>query len=123
MSLYRDRIVEHYKNPHNEGTVDDPDVDVTVSNASWGDTLSVTARIEDGVIADIKFEGNGCALSVASASFFTDKLQGMAVDELDTITNDDVFDLAGLEQDEVSPMRTKCVLLSKDIIPHLQDDE
>ncbi len=121
-SLYRDHIIQHYKNPHNEGTVDDPDRDAAVSNPNCGDDLYLTASVEDGMIQDIKFEGEGCALSIAAVSLLTDELQGEPVDRITSIDDVEVFELVGLEKDEVSPMRVKCVLLGWKGVQQLTDE-
>lgn len=122
-SLYREHILQHYKEPHNFGEVDDPDVDVVVANPTCGDELHITAAVDDGEISEVKFDGSGCALSIASASLLTDELQGEPLESLKNISEEQVFNLVGLEKDEVSPMRVKCVLLIRDGVQELQEDD
>lgn len=121
-SLYRDHILQHYKEPHNQGAVDDPDAEVTVANPTCGDELTFTVSTSGGRIDDIKFNGSGCALSIAAASLLTDELQNEPVERLDDIADAAVFDLVGLEKDAVSPMRVKCVLLCRDGVKELLTD-
>lgn len=121
-SLYRDHILQHYKDPHNFGAVDDPDIEADVANPTCGDELHLTATVDDGVIQEIRFEGSGCALSIAAASLLTDELQDAALDRVDDVSTDDVFDLVGLDRDDVSPLRVKCVLLCRDGVRELIAD-
>lgn len=112
-SLYREHILQHYKEPHNFGAVADADAEAEVANATCGDELHFTVSVEDGKITDIKFDGSGCALSVAAASMLTDELQDESLESVKSISDEDVFDLVGLEKENISPMRMKCVLLPK----------
>jgi nitrogen fixation NifU-like protein len=121
-SLYRDHILQHYKEPHNFGAVDDPDRESAVENPLCGDDLGFSVAVEDGEVQDIRFEGSGCALSIAAASLLTDELQGASVERLKRISEEDVFALVGLEKDAISPMRVKCVLLCRDGVQRLVDD-
>lgn len=122
-SLYRDHILQHYKDPHNEGAVDDPDSEAEVANPMCGDELAFTVAVDDGVIQDIRFEGSGCALSIAAASMLTDELQGEPVERIGDVSDDEVFDLVGLDGDDVSPLRVKCILLCRDGVRQLLDEE
>ncbi len=122
-SLYKEHILEHYREPHNFGELEDPDVAVDVDNPSCGDELTVYARTENSEIQELTFTGSGCALSVAAASLLTDTLQGADVDDIKNVSEEDMFDLLGLEKDEVSPMRWKCVLLSRNAVQQLVEDQ
>ena len=66
--LYRENILQHYKNPHNWGELENPDLEADDFNPLCGDELKVQLRIEDGKVADVGFIGHGCAISQASAS-------------------------------------------------------
>lgn len=112
-SLYREQILEHYKHPRNQGTVENATGEAEVANPSCGDDLHITVRVEDGTVTDAGFEGEGCALSVAYASALTEQVQGRDVDGVKSLAAEDVFALLNLDRDEVSPMRHKCVLLAK----------
>lgn len=123
-SLYRDRILEHYKQPHNEGDLDDPDLEAEGENPSCGDELTLQATTTlDGDLDEVRFTGDGCALSIAAASLLSEELHGMGRDAVKNISTEHVFELLGLAQDDVSPMRHKCVLLARDTAQRMVDTE
>jgi nitrogen fixation NifU-like protein len=113
--LYRDYILEHYRRPHNFGTLDAPDARHEGFNPLCGDRITVTLAIRDGIVTDVAFTGRGCAISQASASLLTDEVRGKPVAEVEAMTSQDVLDLLGIE---ISPARLKCALLSLDTISH-----
>ena len=86
-NLYRDFILEHYRNPHNKGVLQPHDLQFADSNPTCGDEMSMTLRLDDakGAIADVAFDGRGCAISQASASILTDELRGQTLDEVRAI--------------------------------------
>ena len=82
-ALYRDYILDHYKNPRNFGTLEPHDLEAHDHNPLCGDELGVHIRVaEDGKIADLRFHGQGCAISQAAASIASEELIGMPVDEI-----------------------------------------
>lgn len=112
--LYRDEILEHYRRPHNFGTLADPDASFEGSNPLCGDRITVMLDIgADGRVSDVAFTGRGCAISQASASMLTDEIRGRTVEDIATLQNQDVLDLLGIE---ISPARLKCALLSIDTL-------
>ena len=112
--LYRDEILEHYRRPHNFGTLPEPDASFEGSNPLCGDRITVMLDIgEDGRVTDVAFTGRGCAISQASASMLTDTLRGRSTEELGKLAKDDVLELLGIE---ISPARLKCALLSLDTL-------
>ena len=75
--LYRDQILEHYKRPHNFGRLDDPDLEFEDTNPFCGDEQHVTIRLDaDDRVAEVAFDGKGCAISTAATSLLTDELVG-----------------------------------------------
>lgn len=122
-SLYKQHILDHYKDPHNFGEMDDPDADVEAENPSCGDELHLYARVADEEIKKLTFTGEGCALSIAAASLLTDELQGKDTDDIKNVSEEEMFELLGLEKDAVSPMRMKCVLLCRDAAQQLIDTQ
>ena len=113
-SLYRDEILEHYRRPHNFGTLEHPDASYEGSNPLCGDRLTLMLDLDDsGKVTDVAFTGRGCAISQASASLLTDTLRGRPAEELLRLGKDDVLDLLGIE---ISPARLKCALLSLDTL-------
>jgi nitrogen fixation NifU-like protein len=113
-SLYRDEILEHYRRPHNFGTLEQPDVSYEGSNPLCGDRITLMLDLDDsGHVSDVAFTGRGCAISQASASLLTDTLRGRATEDLLHLGKDDVLELLGIE---ISPARLKCALLSLDTL-------
>jgi nitrogen fixation NifU-like protein len=114
-NLYRDFILEHYKHPHNAGVLDPHDLHAADSNPTCGDELSMTLRLDDGKteIADVAFEGRGCAISQASASILTDSLRGMSLAEVRAIDPKGVLDDLGVP---IGPARLKCALLGYKVL-------
>ena len=108
--LYRDEILEHYRNPHNFGTLDEPDAVSEGANPLCGDRITLMLGIsEAGTIEEVAFTGRGCAISQASASMLTDEIKGRQLDEISRLGRDDVLESLGIE---ISPARLKCALLS-----------
>jgi nitrogen fixation NifU-like protein len=113
--LYRDYILEHYRQPHNFGILEHPDARYEGANPLCGDRITMMLGIRDGVVADVAFTGRGCAISQASASLLTDEIKGKPVAEVEKLTPDDLLELLGIE---ISPARLKCALLSLDTVSH-----
>jgi nitrogen fixation protein NifU and related proteins len=108
--LYRDEILEHYRNPHNFGTLSEPDAVQELANPLCGDRITLMVGIDDaGRIEEVAFTGRGCAISQASASMLTDQIKGMSLDEVVKLDRDAVLENLGIE---ISPARLKCALLS-----------
>ena len=112
--LYREEILSHYKRPHNWGVLEDPDLEFEDTNPLCGDQLKVMLHVgQDGKVADVRFDGHGCAISQAAASMASDELVGMAVDDLVKLDRSFVLDLLGID---ISATRMKCALLSLKVI-------
>lgn len=107
--LYRDNILDHYKNPRNFGELDSHDLEFHDHNPLCGDELGVHIQVEDGKIADLRFHGRGCAISQAAASISSEGLIGMPVEEVSDLSAEWVIDQLGID---ISPTRRKCALLS-----------
>jgi nitrogen fixation NifU-like protein len=108
--MYRQQILDHYKNPRNYGELDNPTFSHVGENPMCGDEITVDVTLEDDgeTIEYAAFRGDGCAISQASASMLTGELNGMTLDELAELDRDDVIDLLGVD---ISPMRVKCAVL------------
>jgi nitrogen fixation NifU-like protein len=112
--LYREQILEHYKRPHNFGVIEDPDLEFEDNNPFCGDEQHVTIRLdEDDRVAEVKFEGQGCAISTAATSMLSDELIGLSRDELVTLPKEKVLELLGIE---ISATRMKCALLGLKVV-------
>ena len=114
-NLYRDFILEHYRNPHNKGVLDPHDLHFADSNPTCGDEMSMTLLLDDakGAIADIAFDGRGCAISQASASIMTDGLRGLSLDEVLALDPREVIADLGVP---IGPARLKCALLGYKVL-------
>jgi nitrogen fixation NifU-like protein len=114
-NLYRDFILEHYRNPHNQGMLDPHDLHFADSNPTCGDEMSMTVRLDAAkqVVEDVAFTGRGCAISQASGSILTDELRGLSLDELRA--NDPKGDVENLGF-PIGPARLKCALLSYKVL-------
>ena len=108
--LYREQILDHYKNPRQKGQIDPSDFSFEDENPLCGDFLHIDLKVDDNdVITDAKFEGHGCAISMASADLVLESLIGKTLEDAKELTKQDVLDLLGIE---LSPVRLKCALLS-----------
>jgi nitrogen fixation protein NifU and related proteins len=112
--MYREQILDHYKNPRNYGELEDPTFSHVGENPMCGDEIRVdVALAEDGdTIEYVSFVGDGCAISQASASLLSQELPGMSLDELEAMDRDDVTEMLGIE---ISPMRIKCAVLAEKV--------
>jgi nitrogen fixation NifU-like protein len=112
--LYREQILEHYKRPHNFGRIENADLEFEDTNPFCGDEQHVTIRLdEDGRVAEIAFEGQGCAISTAATSLLTDELVGKTREELLALPKEEVLDLLGIE---ISATRMKCAMLGLKVV-------
>ena len=107
--LYREQILEHYKNPHHFGELADADIVQEGDNPLCGDVVTFYLKLDDGHLADVRFRGRGCAISQASASMLSDMIVGRPVQELKTFPTKDLLDELGIQ---ISPARMKCATLS-----------
>jgi nitrogen fixation protein NifU and related proteins len=112
-ALYRDYILEHYKNPRNYGTLEPHDLEFHDHNPLCGDELGVHIRVEDGKVVDLRFHGQGCAISQAAASITSDELIGMELDEIGRLPADWAIEHLGID---ISPTRRKCALLALKVL-------
>lgn len=111
--LYRDNILDHYKNPRNFGTLEPHDLDWHDHNPLCGDELGVHVVVEEGKVADLRFHGQGCAISLAAASIASEELIGRSLETLPELSAEWLIDLLGIG---ISPTRRKCALLSLKVL-------
>ena len=117
--LYRDYILEHYRQPHNFGVLDRPSATFEGANPLCGDRITMQLAVSDGVVSDVGFTGRGCAISQASASLLTDEIKGKPIADVAGFAATDLLDLLGIE---ISPARLKCAMLSHDSLQHVLTD-
>jgi nitrogen fixation NifU-like protein len=111
--IYREIILDHFRNPRNRGTLDPNDFTYEDVNPLCGDEVRIDVRVENDRVKEIAFSGRGCAVSQASASILTEMVEGMPLDEVKAITKDDLLEEIGIP---VSPARLKCALLSLKVL-------
>jgi nitrogen fixation NifU-like protein len=79
--LYRRVIMDHYQNPRNRGTFDQEALTINMNNPTCGDRIQLQLKIEDGIVVDARFVGEGCSISMASASMMTEAIKGQKIDD------------------------------------------
>ncbi|AVK85849.1 SUF system NifU family Fe-S cluster assembly protein [Lysinibacillus sp. B2A1] len=124
--LYRSVIMDHYKNPRNKGSIENDAVTIDMNNPTCGDRIHLTLKVTDGIVEDAKFDGEGCSISMSSASMMTQLVKGKKVEEAlelaeifskmmmgeeygDKYDLEDVEALQGVAQ---FPARIKCATLA-----------
>ena len=117
MDLYRELILDHFKHPRNFGHLNDPDVTHEEYNTTCGDRIRMEIKLKRRKtkvsIADVKFSGDGCAISQASASLLTERIKGMATGTVMKFTPKNVYDMLEVT---LTPSRVKCALLPLEVI-------
>lgn len=108
-SLYHDLILDHYRNPRNRGTLPGATHRNARNNPTCGDRLAMEVIVKDGILADIRFDGSGCAISQAAASLLTAHVKNQPLSAVFSLGTEDVLALLGVP---LSPTRLKCALLS-----------
>lgn len=108
MDLYQKKLMDHFKNPKNYGTVPSPDFSSGEYNPSCGDMVTMEGKIENGRIIDIKFIAKGCVICQATASMLTELVIGKSIDQVLKLEDRDIAQLIGIE---LGPLRFKCAQL------------
>ncbi|HBV58019.1 MAG TPA: Fe-S cluster protein [Candidatus Magasanikbacteria bacterium] len=109
MNMYQEELLDHYWHPKNRGNTHDASFSATEHNPLCGDTLTITARVEHDILADIKFNGNGCAISQAAADLLTESLAGKTIQNAGMFSPDAMRTLLNVP---ISGAREKCALLA-----------
>lgn len=126
-TLYRQVIMDHYKNPRNRGEIDGDTLTVNMNNPTCGDRIQLQMQVEDGIVKEAKFVGEGCSISLASASMMTQTIKGKKVEDAYKLSqifsdmmlgkdyDDETFDLGDIEALQgvaKFPARIKCATLA-----------
>lgn len=111
--LYRENILDHYRYPRHKGHLEAPDLHYHDVNPFCGDEITIEVKLDGDRIADVAFEGKGCAISQASASMLTEEVLGMTLDEVKALDKDFIVDMLGIP---IGPVRMKCALLSLKVL-------
>lgn len=107
--MYKEIILDYYKNPRNRGTIEHPDSKARDSNPLCGDVVEMQLQFKDGKVSDIKFNGDGCAISQAASSMLTELVMGKSIDEVRKIDKSAL--LENLGSPNLGAVRIKCALL------------
>jgi nitrogen fixation protein NifU and related proteins len=112
--LYRELIIERYKNPLYRGRLDPHDFAFEDENPLCGDHIRIEVQVDaSDHVTDARFDGHGCAISQAAADLLLESIQGKSLEEVKALSKDDVLDMLGLE---LGPVRLKCALLSLKVL-------
>lgn len=106
--IYRENIIDHFKNPRNYGEIVEAEIKHSELNSVCGDMIRLFVKLEEGKVDDIKFKGNGCAISMAATSMMTELLKKKTLDEIKNLKNEDIFEMLGIK---LGVVRMKCGLL------------
>ncbi|GAC1382797.1 MAG: SUF system NifU family Fe-S cluster assembly protein [Ktedonobacteraceae bacterium] len=128
---YREYILDHYRNPRNYGTLEQPTAHAEDSNPLCGDQLGIDLMVEEDRVTEVRFKGRGCAISQASASMLSEMIEDKPMEEVVQLGKKDVLEALGIP---ISPARLKCAFLSLRVLhrslalagfekPHADDDE
>jgi len=107
-ALYSDILLDHFRHPRNYGDLTNPDISYENFNPLCGDRIRIEVRLNDSIVEEARFKGDGCAISLAAASLLTELIRGLHVEELSNISDDRL--IAALES-EIKPARIVCALL------------
>jgi nitrogen fixation protein NifU and related proteins len=112
--LYREIIIDRYKNPLYRGELDPHDISFEDDNPLCGDHIRIDLRVDtDGRVVEAAFQGHGCAISQASADLLVESVLGKTIDEVKLLSKEDILEMLGIE---LGPVRLKCALLSLKVL-------
>jgi nitrogen fixation NifU-like protein len=110
--MYNKKVKDHFMNPRNVGTIENPDGTGEIGNPQCGDIMHIEIKVDNGIIIDVKFQTFGCAAAIASSSMVTEIVKGMTIEEAEKVTNQAVADaLEGLP-----PQKMHCSNLAADAL-------
>lgn len=112
--FYRELIIDRYKNPQYRGALNLADISFEDDNPLCGDHIHIDLRVgDDGIVREALFDGNGCAISQASADLLMEKIHGMNLEEVKKLSKQDILEMLGID---LGPVRLKCALLSLKVL-------
>ena len=111
--LYKEYILDHYRNPRNFGHLEHADVTAEDLNPLCGDKIRVELKVDDGKIEDVRFSGKGCAISQASMSMLTESLRGRTLEDVAKMPKEEILENVGIG---ISPARMKCAMLGLKVL-------
>ncbi|UCH60223.1 MAG: SUF system NifU family Fe-S cluster assembly protein [Anaerolineales bacterium] len=112
--LYREQIIDRYKNPQYRGHLEPADITFEDDNPLCGDHIRIDLRVNsDGIVSEVAFDGHGCAISQASADLLMETIEGKSLEEVKKLSKNDLLEMLGIE---LGPVRLKCALLSLKVL-------
>ena len=118
MALYSEKVMDHFRNPRNVGVIEDANAIGEVGNAKCGDIMKMYLKIENGIVADVKFETFGCGSAIASSSMATELIMGQPVSEVRKLTNKAVAEAL----DGLPDYKMHCSVLAEEAIQSALED-
>lgn len=107
-NLYKEQLLEHYKHPNNQGSLENPDIVKEDSNPLCGDIVEIQLKLGEGKIIDAKFKGKGCIITTAAADILLDEIKGKTLEEVNKMTREQMLEFLGIE---LTTSRVKCAML------------
>jgi len=111
--MYREFILDHYKNPRGHGVIDDPDASAEGQNPLCGDEITISVAFDGETLEDVKFTGRGCAISQAATSMLMEMVQGRSATEVAALSREELLEEVGIP---LSPIRLKCAILGLGVL-------
>ncbi len=111
--IYKEIILDYYRNPRNSGELENPDVKAKDWNPLCGDVIEMQLKLNGDKVEDVRFRGQGCAISQASASMLTEFIKGKTIEEIKNLEKKDMLELLGIDP---GPTRVKCALLGLKVL-------
>jgi nitrogen fixation NifU-like protein len=112
MSMYSEKVMDHFKNPRNVGEIEDADGIGEIGNASCGDIMKIYLKVKDDIIEDVKFQTFGCGSAIATSSMITEMVMGKTLEEAENVTNKAVAEAL----DGLPPTKMHCSNLAADAL-------
>ena len=111
--LYRDNILDHYKNPRSHGEIEEADAQAEGMNPLCGDEVTISVALDGDTIDDVRFRGRGCAISQAATSMLMEMVKGRSASEVAEMSRDELLEEVGIP---LTPVRLKCALLGLGVL-------
>ncbi|MFN8590031.1 MAG: SUF system NifU family Fe-S cluster assembly protein [Thermomicrobiales bacterium] len=112
-SLYRETILDHFRNPRNRGTLEPADYSYEDVNPLCGDEIRIDLQTDGEQVTAVRFSGRGCAISQAAASILTEMVEGQPLEAVKAISREDLLEELGVP---ISPARMKCAMLGLKVL-------